>query len=55
MRIIEKILIIIDSDDPSGDLDSIIEDGAVANGYTATEYTISETVGDKYWKLVKEE
>lgn len=54
MRVIEKILIIIDSDDPSGDLDSIIEDGAVANGYTAAEYIVSETVGDKYWCLKKE-
>ena len=55
MRAIEKITIIMDSDNPASDLDSIIEAGAIANGYTATEYTISEHIGDCYWKLKKEE
>lgn len=54
MREIRIVSFIIDADDPGAILDSIIEDGAAARGYSAEEYQVSSHV-DAYWKLRKEE
>lgn len=55
MRTIQRLLFIIDADDPGSSLGSIIEDGAEENGYTATEYTGSKPIADVYFKITKDE
>lgn len=53
MRQIRIVTFIIDADDPGSSLDSIIEDGTIAHGYTLEEYE-TESNTDAYWKLKKE-
>lgn len=53
MRVIKKVIILVDGDNPQADLDTIIEDGADAEGFSKEEWTVSEELGQAYWKLVK--
>ena len=53
MRGIRRVLLIIDDDNPGAILDTIIEDGAEAEGYALEEYGI-EIDADGYRKLIKE-
>lgn len=50
MREVRIVSFIIDADNPGAILDSIIEDGAAAEGYSAEEYQVASNV-DSYWKL----
>ena len=53
MRGIRRILLIIDDDNPGAILDTIVEDGASAEGYALETYDI-EVDADIYFKVIKE-
>ncbi len=53
MRHIRIVMFIMDSDNPSGDLDSVFEDGAEANGYSIEVFNVESNV-DGYVRLKKE-
>lgn len=54
MRQVRIVIFVIDGDDPLVDLNSIIDDGAEAQGYTTKKFTAEGNV-DAYCKLQKVE
>ena len=53
MRRIRSVLFLIEADNPGSTLESIIEDGAEAMGYTIEPYEINE-FAEGYYKMKKE-
>ncbi len=52
-RSLVVLLIYVDSTAPSSDLDSLVEAGAAARGYSIEEAIVSEATADKAFQLVK--
>ena len=52
MRVVKTIMFVVDAANPGSSLDSIFEDGAMENGYTAEEFDTQSGV-DAYWKFKK--
>ncbi len=52
-RALTIIFVEVDSADPSGDLDTIIEAGAAARGYSVEEMAVTEATADKAFRLIK--
>lgn len=53
MRHIRIVMFVMDSDNPGAELDSILEDGAEANGYSVEAFDVESNV-DGYVRLKKE-
>ena len=42
MRTIIKVVFLVDSDNPGSDIDSMLEEGAIARGYSLEEYSVEQ-------------